>query len=522
MTFSGATAPSVCRANFSLQLGEILAVIGESGAGKTTLARTIAGRLPPSVHVSGQVSLLGSELTETRPGAPKTTRRPRIAFIPQEPESVLNPVLRVRDQVEEVIRVSGAHSPAELRRRADAVLSLTGLPANISTAYPHQLSGGQRQRVAIAQALSSHPALLIADECASALDTVIQSEILHVLQGLTQRLQLALLFVTHNATLLPGFAQRTLVMHSGAVVECGETDQLFRAPGHKQTEKLLRAIAPLPSSSASLHFATEPQPAERVVEVTSLTKTYAAGRGITAKRHRVRALDDANLTLMRGSLVALVGKSGSGKSTLARCLARIETPDSGIVRIDGHALSSLPRNARKESRRSTQLVWQHSALALNPRLRVGEIVAEPALIKRESSRDDCYRLGLEVMGHLGLSPGIAERTPSQLSGGQRQRVALARAMVTGPSILILDEAFAGLDLPVQQEISSALLDLKSSKRLTILFITHDLLRASAIADEIAVMDGGQIVERAAPSRLFWNPRHTATQQLVGAATMSRA
>ncbi len=518
VSFPDTAAPIVKKATFSLQAGEILAVIGESGAGKTTLARAIAGRLPASAGVSGQANLLGVDLLGTRPPNLKPKKNWPIAYIPQEPEAVLNPVFQIHKQIDEVLRARNMLSAAERRRCVERALALTGLSRDLATAYPHQLSGGQRQRVVIAQSLSHEPALLIADESISALDKVVQYEILSVWKQLTRTLDLALLFITHDATLISGFAQKMLVMQNGAVVEYGETGALLRSPAHRQTERILRAIAPLPKPTARSQPAVLTQAKDTVAEVKSLTKTYTAGRTVTRNK-RITALADVNLSLRRGSIIGLVGSSGSGKSTLARCLAFVELPDSGEVLMDGQAIALMPSKMRRESRRRVQLVWQHSALALNPRLRVSDIIAEPALLNRKSPPNCIHRLALEIMRNLGLSAALAERTPSQISGGQRQRVALARALMTRPSLLILDEAFAGLDLPVQEEISSVLLHLKAREGLTIIFITHDLRRAAAIADEIAVIHEGRIVERAEPGRLFWNPQHEATRQLVRATVM---
>jgi peptide/nickel transport system ATP-binding protein len=407
--------------------------------------------------------------------------------------------------------------------RAYAALATTGLSRDLAQAYPHQLSGGQRQRVVIAQALASQPALLIADEPTSALDSVAQAEILTLLKDLVRRLKLTILFITHDATLVQNLADRVLVMHEGRVVESGSFERVFRAPQHSYTARLVGSVVSLPRRPFDGELNVAPGKvgnATPLLEMRDVTKAYSSNGSLFRRGRKTRALNNVSLTLAHHSVLALVGKSGSGKSTLARCLALLEQPDTGEILLMGQPLLRRSRRDLRRCRSKIQLVWQHSATALNPSLEALDIVTEPLLIRKLASKSESRDLALQMMEKLGLPRSVVRRRPSELSGGQKQRVALARALVASPSVLILDEAFAGLDLPLQEEIATMLLKLKTSLALSYLFITHDLRRAASIGDEIAVMQKGNIVERGEPRKLFWKPEHEATRELVRATVMA--
>ncbi len=493
--FGGKAQAVLDGVNLELHAGETMAVLGESGAGKTTLGRAILGLLPNSALVHGRILLRGSELPEAKSGKWEQIRGAQISLIAQDPELALSPVMRVDGQVTEVLRAHVRLRKQDRRERALATLVAAGLPVELARAYPHQLSGGQRQRVVIAQALAANPALLIADEPTSALDNVVQTEILRLLRRLVQEFRLSLLFITHDPVMVRELADRLIVMREGRVVEAGSFAGILRSPRHPYTAKLAESIVPLPAPPENANKTLPMRP--NVLEADEICKTYY-GRGRTT-----RAVDHLSLRLPVGTALALVGKSGAGKSTLARCLALLEKPDSGEIRFHGE-------------RTRIQLVWQHSAIALNPRFRAVDIAAEPLRLRKRMSKTESRDCALEMMLKLGLPAALSDRRPLELSGGQRQRLALARALVLRPSVLILDEAFAGLDLPVQAEIAAMLLELKTSLSLSYVLITHDLRRAASFADQIAVMENGRIVEQGDPRRLFWRPEHEATRQLVDA------
>jgi peptide/nickel transport system ATP-binding protein len=496
-------------------------MLGASGAGKTTVARTLVRLLPDSAKIEGQAYLRGFEMLGVPVNVLRRRRDVRVSLIPQDPELALSPVMRVCDHVEEVLRAHARLSRQERKERVYAVLAVTGLSRDLAGAYPHQLSGGERQRVVIAQALVSEPALLIADEPTSALDTVVRAEILRLMKDLANRLKLALLFITHDATLVEKLADQVLVMNRGRVVESGTVEQVFRAPRHSYTAKLTGSVAPLPDRPFrdELDVSTS-KAGGPVLEMRGVSKTYSSDRFPFRRGRKTRALNNISLMLGPCSVLALVGKSGSGKSTLARCLALLERPDAGEILLMGQELVSQSRRGLRHVRSKIQLVWQHSALALNPRLKAVDIVAEPLRIGKLAGKTESRDLALQMMTKLGLPKSVVERTPFELSGGQKQRLAIARALIARPSVLILDEAFAGLDLPIQEEIVTMLLELKASLSLSYVFITHDLRRAAQIGDEAAVMHNGSIVERGEPGRLFWRPEHEATRELVRASVMA--
>lgn len=513
--FGKSAQPVVNGITFDIDEGQIVALLGESGAGKTTLARALVRSLLPSAHISGRISIGDVDVLNG-----PSTGLSQISLIPQAPELALNPVMRIGKHVDEVLRV---HLPVPEHRRLLTLkhLRMVDLPADIALAYPHQLSGGQRQRAVIAQALASKPVLLIADEPASALDTVIQAELQRRLRQIVSDGKTTVLFITHDPTTLVGFADVVFVMHEGRLVESGSIASMLKSPRHFYTARLVESILPLPvgplDDAQKNDIRTDAAPA--VIEVRNIRKTYSARNGPFRRGRSVDALRGVNLRLTVGSALALVGRSGSGKSTLARCLAFLEYPDAGEIAYCGKPVNARVHREVRRVRSNVQLIWQHSALSLNPRLRALDIVAEPLLVSGQASRAHARERALELVTMLGLSKSFAERRPYELSGGQRQRLALARSLMLLPSVLILDEPFAGLDLPLQKEMVELLLDLKGRFSLSYLFITHDLRAAAAIADEIAVMHEGRIVEHGRPFDLLRQPQAVATRDLVSAATL---
>ena len=450
---------------------------------------------------------------------PKVVRRMRgrrVCLIPQDPELTLHPLMRIRDHIQELLRAHFRMSKLERREKTQSTLALCGLSASIAHAYPHQLSGGQRQRCVIAMALACEPSLLIADEPTSALDSVTQLEIISVLERLVRQMNLALIFITHNPLLARRLAHRVLVMRHGAVVEDGNLQQVLASPRHPYTAKLLASVLPLPPPAENTPNTSAARTPEKLLEVRGLTKTYPIAHSGFKPGPRRAAVTQVDLALPSGFTTALVGKSGSGKSTLARCMALLEQPDHGQLWIFGQPVPKKRTRELRRLRSKIQLVWQHSALALNPRWRNVDVVAEPLRIQHSLPRRQSRQIAFNMMAQVGLDSSLSLRTPLELSGGQRQRLALARALIIHPSVLILDEVFAGLDLPLQAEIAKLLVDLKNSSALSCLLLTHDLRRAASLADLIYVMDNGRIVESGEPAALFSKPNHQATRALVEA------
>jgi len=382
-------------------------------------------------------------------------------------------------------------------------------------AYPHQLSGGQRQRVAIALALVCRPNLVIADEPTASLDATLQAEVLDLLKELNQRLQMSILLISHNPAVLGTMADRLLVMREGRMVQQGNLARIYACPASPYTQSLLE-----PAEQRKPEKATPTENAP-LVEVRGLSKQYAQ-RHLFA-RQVVRALEGVNLTIRGGETLALVGESGSGKSTLARCLACLEDPSAGEIVFDGRDVRGLGSQPSFELRQQIQLIFQDAACSLNPRFTAEEAVAEPLVIlRRGKSRAERRQRALDLMSQVGLAPQWGDRSPLEFSGGQRQRLAIARALAVEPRLLILDEALSGLDLPVQEQILKLLSELQEVRALTYLYIAHDLTLVERIADRVAVMKAGRIVEEGAVGEIFANPQYDYTRQLIGSAPVVAA
>lgn len=524
-------APALKRIGFDIACGESVGLLGESGAGKTTLARSLIRLLPAGCRVlSGSIRFRETDMLQSSEAVLTPLRGKQISWISQEPELALSPVMTVGKQVGEVLR---AHTRWSRGRRQQEVLSMlaeVGLhDARIYKAYPHELSGGERQRVVIAQSLILKPSLLIADEPTSSLDTATQAGVIDLLVELQKRLGLSLIFITHNPALLLRVAHRIMVMHTGDIVEEGNCARVYEAPEHPYTRSLMNAVPPspprfdpqapakaleVPKPGLSARAREMQSPEWNVLEASRITKIYRC-RDRRFSRSQITAINDVSIALQPASTLALVGKSGSGKSTLARCLAGFEKPDSGEIRLDGRNILTLRRKELRSVRRGVQLIFQHSATALNPGVTAIEIIAEPLLIAGMAKNDRRER-AMAMMKKLRIPQDWANRYPPALSGGQRQRLALARALIVNPRALILDEALAGLDLPAQMQIAGLLTELQNEFSVAYLFISHDLPTAALLAANMAVMDRGRIVETGAIEEICSDPQCAATRELIAA------
>jgi peptide/nickel transport system ATP-binding protein len=504
----GEWAPAVEEIGFAIGPGEALGLLGESGCGKTTTALAIPGLLPANGRVvRGSVRLAGRELVGLSERQLAGVRGAGIGLVAQEPALALNPVIRVGEQVAEVLRVHWRLPWRLCRKEAARVLGEMGFadPGRIFSSYPHQLSGGERQRVTIARALICQPPVVIADEPTASLDAAVAVEILALLRDLKERHRLALLLISHDPRVLAAIADRVVVMKAGRIVEQGSREEVFRQPRHPYTESLLRCLAlPVPPDGGA---------GEPLLDVRGLRKTYTLRRPFGARR-AVSALDGVDLAISTASRLALVGRSGSGKSTLVRCLALLEEADGGEIRLGGQDLAALPRRKRAALRPCLQLVFQDPAAALNPRFSALDAVEEPM---RLQGIEDRRQRALELMEQVGLPPALAPRPVPRLSGGQKRRLLLARALATRPRVLFLDEPFTGLDLPLQAQIASLLLALQASHGFALVLVSHDLDVAGSLAGEVAVLANGRIVERAAAADLLRAPHHPASRELVEAA-----
>lgn len=503
---------AVERVSFSLAEGEIVGISGESGCGKTTIALSILGLLPADAEVSGSIRFRGRELLGLPEWELQQIRGAAISIIFQESALALNPVMRVGDQIAEVIRAHTQCGASDARRQALALIGEVGLAecgSRIYAAYPHQLSGGQRQRILIAQALACRPALVIADEPTASLDATVRADILRLIKTLNRRLGISVLLISHSAAVLSAMADRVLLMAAGRMIAPGSAPVLPSLP---------RALRSIPAARSGIAVPKRETPS--LVRVNGLTKHYAQHRFLSRQRFAVPAFAGVDLTVGPGTTLGLVGESGSGKSTLARCLACLEQVDVGEIWFGDREIGRLRDRELRPYRRRIQLVFQESASALNPRLDAQEIVAEPLVIQREGTRADRRGRALELMTQVGFPLDRVYARPHELSGGERQRLAIARALAAGASVLILDEALAGLDVSRRTQILNLLLELQTKHGLTYVCISHDLGVLAHFASDIAVMHEGRIVERGPAFTLLHAPRHPRTRALVAAATVA--
>jgi microcin C transport system ATP-binding protein len=511
----GKAIEAVRRASFTLERGRTLAIVGESGSGKSVTALSILQLLPYPLasHPSGSIRFDGEELVGRDDRFLRTIRGQRIGMIFQEPMTSLNPLHSVERQITEVLFVHRGMGRQEARARALDLLRLVQIPEPQTrlASFPHQLSGGQRQRVMIAMALANEPDMLIADEPTTALDVTIQAQILQLLKDLQARLGMAILFITHDLTIVRRFADRVCVMTNGEIVEQGEVSDVFDRPRHVYTRHLLAAAPkgdPAPANPG----------APIVMAADRLKVHFPIQRGLLKRTvGHVKAVDGVSLAMREGQTVGVVGESGSGKTTLGLALLRLQASE-GAIEFAGRPLQGLSWRELRPLRREMQIVFQDPFGSLSPRLSVGQIVAEGLELHRLGDGPAGRRAMVSaILEEVGLDPAVQNRYPHEFSGGQRQRISIARAMVLNPRLVVLDEPTSALDMSVQAQIIDLLRDLQRRHGLAYLFISHDLRVIRAMSHEIVVMKDGVVVERGPTERIFEAPRHAYTQALMAAA-----
>jgi ABC-type glutathione transport system ATPase component len=493
---------------------ETLCVVGESGSGKSVTSLGVMGLLQKGTLVpsGGSIRLVGEELLGASDRRLRQLRATRMAMIFQEPMTALNPVVPVGRQIDEVLR---AHTDLDARTRRAKILAMmeqVRLPEveRIFASYPHRLSGGQRQRIMIAMALVLEPKLLIADEPTTALDVTTQKQILTLIRDLQRDHGTAVLFITHDMGVVAEIADRVVVMRHGKLVETGTLDSVLRTPAMEYTRNLLSAVpslvprAPRPDS-------TEPV----VLEANELGKVYRE-RSLFGKPREVAAAQDVTLTLRKGRTLGIVGESGSGKSTVARCIVRLIDPTSGGIRLGGNEISHLSRRLLQPHRKRIQIIFQDPYRSLNPRVTVGETIAEGP-INYGMPHAQALARARELLQLVGLPTDAISRYPHQFSGGQRQRIAIARALALDPEVLVADEAVSALDVSVQAQVLELLDEIQTRLGIALLFITHDLRVAAQICDDVAVMQNGRVVEQGPAAQVLAHPQMPYTRQLLEAA-----
>ncbi|BCX11374.1 MAG: ABC transporter ATP-binding protein [Thermosynechococcus sp.] len=499
--------------SFCVAAGERFGLVGESGCGKSTIAKAILQLLPPRSQVFGEIALQGQSLLGLTASQLRRLRGEQIGLVFQDPMTRLNPLMRVYDHCDELLRSHwSAWSRRQRRQRVIEVLDRVKIPANRLHQYPHELSGGMRQRVAIALALLLNPPLLIADEPTTALDVTVAAEILDELTRLCQQEQRGLLLISHDLALMAKYCDRLAVMHQGKIVELGAAQQVLQRPQHPYTQSLLAATQ-----------LTFPQPppldtAPELLRVENLQRHYRLG-GWLQPQTTIRAVDGVDLTLRRGETLGLVGESGCGKSTLSRLILQLIPANAGEVVFWGRNLTQLSAAQLRRTRRDLQMIFQDPHACLNPKMTVEQNLLEPLLIHRLMGKRAAQERVREMLVQVELTPAAAylHRYPHALSGGQRQRVAIARALITQPQLVICDEPVSMLDAHIQAQVLALMQELKEQLQLTYLFITHDLAIARRFCDRVAVMYRGKIVELAPTAQLFACPQHPYTQKLLAAA-----
>jgi len=515
-TGAGSRAPGravVSDLSFDVHAGETVCIVGESGSGKSVTSLATMGLLPKDTLVAsaGRIEIDGEDILKASVKRLRELRASKMAMVFQEPMTALNPVQRVGQQVDEVLRLHTTLSRAERKRQVLAMLESVHLPdiARIYDSYPHQLSGGQRQRIVIAMALILKPRLLIADEPTTALDVTTQKQILALIRELQAEHGTAVVFITHDFGVVAEIADRIVVMNQGTVVETGSREAILARPTQDYTRMLVSSVPSL------IPQARDPITSETLLHVRDLNKVYGKN-GLFKRGTPVAAASDIAFNVRRGEIVGIVGESGSGKSTVARCVVRLIDPTSGQIMLGEADIATIGSRALAPMRRRIQIVFQDPYRSLNPRRKVGESIIE-GLLNYGTSRAMAVEQAARALALVGLPPDSVERYPHQFSGGQRQRICIARALVMEPDILVADEAVSALDVSVQAQVLALLEEVRQRVGIGVLFITHDLRVASQICDTLVVMQHGRIVEAGSAEMVLTQPQQPYTRALIDAA-----
>ena len=540
--------PAARQMSYRIMPGEVLALVGESGSGKSASSMALLDLLPSNSRIRGSIKLNGEEITGIRANQMRRIRGGEIAVIFQEPMTALNPVYTIGAQIIETLRVHYGIAPSEAKKRAIELLTMVELPDPLKAfnSYPHQLSGGQRQRAMIAQSISCDPTLLIADEPTTALDVTVQAEILDLLRSLRDRLDSAILLITHDMGVVADLADYIAVMKNGVIVETGTAIEIFSNPQHAYTKALLAAVphlgqregAEIDTTAAFVTDAGDDAALRQRIEINerlaeeSRLASARDSRPVVLdfdevvidypKHGRVpafRAVDNVSLQVHAGEVVGLVGESGSGKTTLGRAAIGLLPITEGTLTVTGQNISRAKRDDIRQLHKKAGIVFQDPASSLNPRMPVGESIGEPLLLAKQMKGQELYNEVERLLDSVELPRAYRGRFPHELSGGQKQRVGIARAIALKPLLLIADEPPSALDVSVQARVLELLQNLQREMQFACLFITHDLAVIDVLANRIAVMHQGKLVEVGTRDEILRNPKDPYTQRLLAAVPL---
>ncbi|WP_283642648.1 ABC transporter ATP-binding protein [Croceibacter atlanticus] len=535
--------PVVNNISFDLKPNEILGVVGESGSGKSVSTLAISGLLPKKISkiTSGNIIFEGTSLLEYSNAQMTMLRGKEIAMIFQEPMSALNPSMTCGAQVLEIIMQHKDITPAKAKVETLQLFEKVKLPRpkDIFKSYPHQISGGQMQRVMIAMAIACKPKILIADEPTTALDVTVQKEIIQLLKALQKETKMSIIFISHDLALVSEIAQRVIVMHKGNIVEEGKTEDIFLQPKQLYTKAL---IASKPNTKIHLKrlptvsdFVNNTVPTETIsdnerrlfrkqlfeqkplLEVVNVDKEFYSNAGLFSKATIVKAVNNVSFKVYEGETLGLVGESGCGKSTLGNVILQLHKATKGKVFYKGEDITKLKGKALRVLRKDIQLIFQDPFSSLNPRITVGKAIEEPMKVHKLYKNDDERKEKvISILKRVGLDASHYYRHPHEFSGGQRQRIGIARTIALQPKLIVCDESVSALDISVQAQVLNLLNELKEDFGFTYIFISHDLSVVKYMADELIVMNKGQIEEQGDPDHIYENPKTHYTKRLIAA------
>ncbi|MBI1172879.1 dipeptide ABC transporter ATP-binding protein [bacterium] len=519
----------VHKINFALHRGKTTCVVGESGSGKSVTARAILNIVPRPGVINGGRILFDPDGTgatdlaalDPRGKAIRAIRGGRIAMIFQEPMSSLSPVHTIGSQIVEAILLHRKVGRKEARAMATDLLAQVEIPdpAKALDRYAFEFSGGMRQRAMIAMALSCRPDVLIADEPTTALDVTTQAEILDLMRGLQRDFGMAIMFITHDMGVVAELADDVVVMEKGRLVEQGNVHQIFSAPQHPYTQRLLASVRRLEEpAAAKVHVSPEARP---ILAVEGLKLHFHKRAGLFGKGgDTIRAVDGVNLTLHEGEALGIVGESGSGKTTVGRCIAGVYDVTEGRIDFDGRDIARAGKDEVRENRRQIRMIFQDPFASLNPRMTVKQIIAEPLIVNNICSGQELDDRVAGLLTQVGLDPAMRERYPHAFSGGQRQRIVVARAIALGPRVIIADEPTSALDVSIRSQVLDLLLRFQAEMGLSFVFISHDMSVIRYFCDRVAVMYRGRVVEIGKTEQIITDPQHPYTKALLSSVPLS--